>query len=776
MEEEKEEEKIDEKDEKRVKSISAIIEKDNDARDEIEAMEDENESKALNPACKLTDNNASVHTNGKDNVDVNEDDESAEIKRWQMKLSQLPGFTSSPASTPAHSRSATPGDPFSESESEGGVIDGADNTTTNNNNNNSNAVEETTTTLQKPSKKSHRIDVPPLSRGPSWRTRLSASSNVSADSGCASGFVGGVSVNYLGGSPTSSGGAAADISILSTSPALSSDERENLLDEESVRENWLKKRRQRMSASPAHKIPKIMTSSIDSIDEREEDEHQEQQQQQQRQQQQQQGNQQQQQQLDRQHRQQQKIIEQQKSDLSRLRAVSLTNDRLLREIGGLKERIFQLEGEKLELSDRLLEIQEENDDMEFRLLEFENSRGSPLSSMISKRTTPQHVVDATLSDEGVAVRCNRLSTKYRQGQISDQELAMIEREKEIEQIEYRLEELGDRLRGIKRSSDYGLSEDDVETIEMSTQALTLASTRIHASNESIAALSTTIEELADVQNLLEAENVALRREKERAEQQHPPQEIVDELEETKKVLEQVREELKTTKDAVVEFRKMEAKWRLKFEAQQNAETRYKEQIANLKQKIESAELGSQYESQLWKEKLREVNQKEAKIKELSALVENLRFQLNEIAELESSSNKEENPDERTKSLEEQVVNLKHHIEECEAKEQNLLAEIEKLKRNENEEIESLKEQCQLLEDRQNKLKEENESLNSNIDDYASQLLKSQEAVVVLKHQLVVLDEQLKEEQRRPAAAEDGAATAAAAVNAACDCDAITAEK
>merc|ERR1712142_1216335 len=351
--------------------------------------------------------------------------------------------------------------------------------------------------------------------------------------------------------------------------------------------------------------------------------------QQQQQQQQQQENQQQQLQLDRQHRQQQKIIEQQKSDLSRLRAVSLTNDRLLREIGGLKERIFQLEGEKLELSDRLLEIQEENDDMEFRLLEFENSRGSPLTMMI-KRTTPQHVVDATLSDEGVAVRCNRLSTKYRRGQISDQELAMIEREKEIEQIEYRLEELGDRLRGIKRSSDYGLSEDDVETIEMSTQALTLASTRIRASNESIAALSTTIEELADVQNLIETENVQLRREKERAEQ-HPPQEIVDELEETKKVLEQVREELKATKDAVVEFRKMEAKWRLKFEAQQNAETRYKEQIANLKQKIESAELGSQYESQLWKEKLREVNQKEAKIKELSALVENLRFQLNEIA-------------------------------------------------------------------------------------------------------------------------------------------------
>merc|ERR1712002_1103406 len=279
-----------------------------------------------------------------------------------------------------------------------------------------------------------------------------------------------------------------------------------------------------------------------------------------------------QQQADRQHRQQQKIIEQQKSDLSRLRAVSLTNDRLLREIGGLKEHIFQLEGEKLELSDRLLEIQEENDDMEFRLLAFENSRGSPLNLMI-KRTTPQHVVDATLSDEGVAVRCNRLSTKYKRGQISDQELALIEREKEIEAIEYRLEELGDRLRRIKRSSDYGLSEDDVETIEMSTQALTLASTRIRASNESIAALSTTIEELADVQNLLEAENVALRREKERAEQ-HPPQEIVDELEETKTVLQQVRDELKTTKDAIAEYRQMEAKWRQKFEAQQNAESRY----------------------------------------------------------------------------------------------------------------------------------------------------------------------------------------------------------
>merc|ERR1712002_523314 len=275
-----------------------------------------------------------------------------------------------------------------------------------------------------------------------------------------------------------------------------------------------------------------------------------------------------QQQADRQHRQQQKIIEQRQSDLSRLRAVSLTNDRLLREIGGLKERIFQLEGEKLELNDRLLEIQEENDDMEFRLLEFENSRSSP-----TKRSTPQHVADATLSDEGVAVRCNRLSTKYKQGQISDQELALIEREKEIEAIEYRLEELGDRLRRIKRSSNYGLSEDDVETIEMSTQALTLASTRIRASNESIAALSSTIEELADVQNLLQAENVELRREKERAES-HPPQELVDELEETKNVLQQVRDELKTTKDAIAEYRQMEAKWRQKFEAQQNAESRY----------------------------------------------------------------------------------------------------------------------------------------------------------------------------------------------------------
>merc|ERR1719462_621877 len=165
-------------------------------------------------------------------------------------------------------------------------------------------------------------------------------------------------------------------------------------------------------------------------------------------------------------------------------------------------------------------------------------------------------------------------------------------------------------------------------------------------------------------------------------------------------------------------------------------------------------MGSQYESQLWKEKLKEVNQKEMKIHELSALVENLRFQLNEIAELESTGVKE-TPDERTKSLEEQVVNLKHHIEECEAKEQNLLAEIERLKRGENREIESLREKFQLLEDRQNKLKEENESLNSNIDDYASQLLKSQEAVVTLRHQLVVLDEQLKEEQKRPAAAEVG---------------------
>merc|ERR1711872_70583 len=180
------------------------------------------------------------------------------------------------------------------------------------------------------------------------------------------------------------------------------DSRENLLlDEDSVRENWLKKRRQRMSLSPAHKIPKIMTSSIDSIDEREEDEQQQQQRQQQN--------------MDRHQRQQQKIIEQQQSDLSRLRAVSLTNDRLLREIGALKERIFQLEGEKLKLSDRLLEIQEENDDMEFRLLEFENSRASPSACGTQKRTTPQYIADAMLSEEGVAVCCNRLSTKYRSG-------------------------------------------------------------------------------------------------------------------------------------------------------------------------------------------------------------------------------------------------------------------------------------------------------------------------------------------------------------------------
>merc|ERR1719284_819421 len=222
--------------------------------------------------------------------------------------------------------------------------------------------------------------------------------------------------------------------------------------------------------------------------------------------------------------------------------MSLTNDRLLREIGSLKERIFQLEGEKLELNDQLLEIQEENDDMEFRLLEFENSRSSP-----TKRSTPQHVADATLSDEGVAVRCNRLSTKYKQGQISDQELALIEREKEIDAIEYRLDELGERLRRIKHSSDYGISEDDAETIEVSKQALALASTRIRASNESIAALSSTIDELADLQSLLEAENSELRREKAEG-QATPPQELVDELEETKKVLEEVRTELLTTKN------------------------------------------------------------------------------------------------------------------------------------------------------------------------------------------------------------------------------------
>ena len=180
----------------------------------------------------------------------------------------------------------------------------------------------------------------------------------------------------------------------------------------------------------------------------------------------------------------------------------------------MQERIFQLEGEKLKLSDRLLEIQEENDDMEFRLLEFENSRASPSACGTQKRTTPQYIADAMLSEEGVAVRCNRLSTKYRSGMISDKELALIEREKEIEAIEFRLDDLGDRLRRIKHSTDYGFSEDDVETIEMSKQALTLASTRIRASNESISALSNTLDELADVKNLLETENLELCRESE----------------------------------------------------------------------------------------------------------------------------------------------------------------------------------------------------------------------------------------------------------------------
>merc|ERR1712002_13629 len=144
------------------------------------------------------------------------------------------------------------------------------------------------------------------------------------------------------------------------------------------------------------------------------------------------------------------ILEKQKDEMTRLKTVSLTNDRLLKEISALKERIFELEGEKMKLNEQLLEIKEENDDMEFRLLEFE-SRASP-----SRRITPDlsHVV---LNDEGLVVKCNRLSTKYQQGYISNEELALMDKEKEIETIELRLEDLGERLRRIKHCSDYSFS-------------------------------------------------------------------------------------------------------------------------------------------------------------------------------------------------------------------------------------------------------------------------------------------------------------------------------
>jgi len=638
--------------------------------------------------------------------------ESSSDKKSSKTKSKIPVL----CSTPIHSRSSTPGDPFSETEDLNGdgfddvVVEGASASTA------PLAIEAANKSLE----------IPKLSSRWSWRSRPSASSNVSVDSGC-------LSASYLGTSPV---GVANDAypgssprgggHLPTTADTAGRDSSEDLLDSSScdttasfdeAHQKKMKKRRQRMSLSPAHKIPKIMTSSIDSIEEREEDDVEED--------------------VDRLRMQEQQrlVIERQKSDLSRLRAVSLTNDRLLREIGALKERIFELEGEKMKLADRLLEIREENEDMEFRLLEFEQSRMSPAS-----RKTPQHVDDAVLSDEGVAVRCNRLSTKYHRGQISAKELALIEREREIDAIEFRLDELGDRLHKIKHSSDYGFSEDDVETIAMSRKALTLASKRIRASNESIAAMNSTIDELADVRTLLEKENVELRRE---ASMTKPSPEIVDELEEMKRTMEEVRGELKTTKDALNEYREMEAKWKRKFEGQRNVENLYQDQIKDLKKKVESAEMGRDYESKLWKEKLQEITEKEA-------LVESLRFQLNEIAELDSKSNAENgNQEETTRRLTEQVVSLKNHIEECEATEQNLLAEIERLKRRDNEEIESLKEQCQLLETRQNKLKEENESLNNNIDDYANQLLKSQEAVGTLRRQLDNLDEELKDEHRRP---------------------------
>merc|ERR1719383_354007 len=212
-------------------SAHVIIAKDSDA------------TRVETTTTTTTTNPSDVFTETKNPFQITEEDK--ERKNWRMMKSsrfQVFSSSSSPLSTPAHSRSATPGDPFSEPEDQhegdGAVVVNGDSAS-------SQSVDivideaddaSSTTTTTKP--KTSKIGIPTLSRGPSWRSRLSASSAVSADSGCPSG-------NYLGVSPNS-GAVGGTLGVadpqhhpanLSTSPALSGagaasengDSRENLL-------------------------------------------------------------------------------------------------------------------------------------------------------------------------------------------------------------------------------------------------------------------------------------------------------------------------------------------------------------------------------------------------------------------------------------------------------------------------------------------------------------------------------------------------------------------
>jgi len=629
----------------------------------------------------IPEENQSTTPNQKNYSELTSVDQTSSKEEFSSlkRKSRIPVRSSTPMSSASmKSRSSTPGDPFSESE---------DHT----------IGEPHATSTPKGLEIVHPRSlsgIPRLSRS-AMRGHLS-SSELSIDSGCQS-------ASGLGTSPI------VRIEIEGLRKEIESYNPEQ--EEESA---FMRKRRQRMSMSPAHKIPKIMTSSIDSIEEHDD--------------------------IDVDAKEElikvQADLQKQKDEMSRLQTVSLTNERLLREISALKERIFQLEDEKSSLNHRLEEVREENDDMEFRLLEIEQSRASP-----SKRKTPEYSKSVALSEEGVTIKCNRLSTKYKEGRISDEELTMMEKERHVEAIQIRLEELSQRLQKIKHSSSYDFTEEDVDALEMSRQAISLASKRIRSSNESISTMATTINELIDAQNCLQKENEDLQESRTII-----PPEILRELEETKNELKEAQEELTTAKIALSDFKHLEMKWKQKFESQKKVEESYHDQVQDLKKRLGSAEMGRDYESQLWKEKLKEIQKKDLQINDLSVLVENLRAQLNEIAEIESNNL----PDDVTKQYQKLVSDLQSHIEDCEAKEQNLLSEIERLKREDNEEIESLKNQCQQLEDRQMKLQEENESLNNNIDIYADQLSKSQHAVSNLKLQLVDLDVQLKKEQTHAA--------------------------
>merc|ERR1712136_657929 len=114
----------------------------------------------------------------------------------------------------------------------------------------------------------------------------------------------------------------------------------------------------------------------------------------------------------------------------------------------------------------------------------------------------------------------------------------------------------------------------------------------------------------------------------------------------------------------------ETKWKQKFENVQKNASKYEEQIKELKSKIQSNEVGRDYESQLWKEKLNDISQKDMKIKELKLLVENLQCQIDGMNKRESSDG--------TNVSVNIIKSLENRLKDCEVKEQQLLMEIENL--------------------------------------------------------------------------------------------------